>query len=279
MLAELHCHTTHSRGTKILYEGLNTTEQMVRHAKKIGMGAIAITDHNTTNGCHGLKRLSKKYGIVVIPGEEISTKAGHVLALGIEEEIPPRLSLDETLYRIKKQGGISVAAHPFDIRRKGAGTLAIKCDALEVFNSINLERITNWKCHRFAKKYNKPVTAGSDAHCISMLGHGVTSIQADNDIDSILKAIKNGKTNTIEIYTPSKIIMEWSIKRLKLSYAYVIRYMNRNYSWPKRAVGEKLLGLAEKSPGNIDYLFRVIAYLSLGSAMVYSAVRTVLGVK
>ena len=55
--------------------------------------------------------------------------------------------------------------------------------------------------------------------------------------------------------------------------------MNSNYSWPKRAVGEKLLSLVEKSPGNIDYLFRIIAYLSLGSAITYSAVRTIVGVR
>ena len=66
---------------------------------------------------------------------------------------------------------------------------------------------------------------------------------------------------------------------MKFSYSYVIDYMNKNYNWPKRTIGRKLLGLVDMSPGNIDYLFRMLAYLSVGSSIIYSAVRQVLGVK
>jgi predicted metal-dependent phosphoesterase TrpH len=278
MLAELHSHTYYSRGTKVLYEGLNSPEEMVKHAKKLGLDAIAITDHDEIKGTRGAKKLGKKFDILVIPGEEVSTADGHLVALGINEFIPPRLSIEETLDLVHEQGGVGIAAHPFAFNRKGLGSLAKKCDAIEVFNALNLERIANFKNKYFAEKHNLPKTAGSDAHCITMIGYGITNIHASN-LDRALKAIRKGETDVIGRYPPTKVIMDWSVSRLKLSYAYVIDYMNENYNWPKRTIGRKLLGLVDRSPGNIDYLFRMIAYLSLGSTVMYSTIRQILGVK
>jgi predicted metal-dependent phosphoesterase TrpH len=278
MLAELHSHTLYSKGTKVLYEGLNSPEEMVRHTKRIGLDAIAITDHDEIKGTKNAKSLSRKYGILVIPGEEVSTAEGHLVALGINELIKPKLSVDETLDIVHEQGGIGIAAHPFAFSRRCLGSFSRKCDAMEVFNALSLERIANIKNSYFAKKYNIPKIAGSDAHCVSMIGYGITDIRASG-LDDVLKAIKKGKTNVIGKYPPTHVIMDWSVSRLKLSYAYVIDYMNKNYNWPKRTIGRKLLSLVEKSPGNIDYLFRMVAYMSLGSTVVYSALRQVLGVK
>lgn len=278
MLAELHSHTHYSKGTKILHEGINSPAEMVRQAKKIGLDAIAITDHDEIKGTKDAKKLSKKFDILVIPGEEVSTADGHLLALGINELIPPRLSIDETLDIVHDQSGIGIAAHPFSFNKKGLGSLAKRCDAVEVFNALNLERIANWKNRHFAKRYRLSKTAGSDAHCITMIGYGVTDIRAYG-LDEALKAIRKGKTDVTGRCVPTKIIMDWSVSRLKLSYAYVIDYMNGNYNWPKRTIGKKLLGLVDKSPGNIDYLFRLLAYFSLGSSIIYSAVRQALGVK
>jgi predicted metal-dependent phosphoesterase TrpH len=278
MLAELHSHTYYSRGTKVLYEGLNSPEQMVKHTKRLGLDAIAITDHDTMKGCSSVRRLSKKYGILVMPGEEVSTADGHLVALGVNEFIPPKLGIDETLELVHGQGGIGIAAHPFAFSRRCLGSLAKKCDAMEVFNALSLERIANIKNSYFAKKYNIPKVAGSDAHCLSMIGYGITDIRASG-LDSALKAIRNGRTEVIGRYPPTHVVMDWSVSRLKLSYAYVIDYMNRNYKWPKRTIGRKLLGLVEKSPGNIDYLFRMVAYMSLGSTVIYSVIRQLVGVK
>ena len=62
---------------------------------------------------------------------------------------------------------------------------------------------------------------------------------------------------------------DWNVLRIKTSYVYVTNYMNRNYPWPKRMLGRELLKLVRKSPGKVDYLLRAMAYVALGSAMVY----------
>ena len=185
--AELHCHTNHSKGTKLIHEGLNTPKEMVQQASRIGLSIMAITDHNKIKGALEAKKYARKYNVLVIPSEEVSTKDGHMVALGIQELIPPGLSLEESVDLVRQQGGAAIAAHPFDFRSEGSGDLAIKCDAVEVFNAFNIERVANNKCLGFVEKHNLPYVAGSDAHSIYMLGFGRT-IFKKNDIDSVIKA-------------------------------------------------------------------------------------------
>lgn len=256
-------------------EGLNSPEEMVRHAKKIGLGALAITDHDQIKGALEAKKYAKKYGVIVIPGIEVTTYSGHMLAIGVEEFIHPGMSVEDTIDAIHSQGGIAIGDHPFDIKNEGIKEKAKLCDAVEVFNAINVERITNRKAMRFAQIHKKPKVAGSDAHCIEMLGHGVNEIDA-NSIDGILKAIKKGDVEIRARYMPAGVIMRWSVSRLKKSYPYTLDYINKHYSHPKKWASKNLLSLVKRSPGRIDYLFSGMAYVSLTSAICYGAVKHVL---
>ncbi len=276
MLVELHSHTTHSRGTQVPVEGLNTPEEMVRHAKSIGLGAIAITDHNKIEGALEAKKYARKYGVVVIPGEEVSTYSGHMLALGVEELIQPGMTVEETIDKIHDLGGITIGDHPFDIHNDGIREKAKLTDAIEIFNAINMDRITNRRAKKFAAIHKKPQVAGSDAHCVEMLGHGINEIDA-NDVDGILSSIKKGNVKIRARYIPAHVLMRWSINRLKYSYPYTMDYINKHYSGPKKIVSRNMLGLVNKSPGNIDYLMKSIAYFGLGSAFVYSAFKNTFG--
>ena len=273
--AELHCHTWYSFGTKIKVEGLHSPEEMVRHASNLGFHAIAITDHNTFTGALEAERCAKRYGIVVIKGEEITTNDDkHVIGLGLNELIPKGLTLDEVLDRIREQGAIAVAPHPFDINNKGLGKLALKCDAIEIFNAINKDRLSNRKAMKFAKKHNIPGVAGSDAHCKEMLGYCSTIIDAEPEVDSILKAIKKGNTAVRARYVPVSVIRDWSLKRIDYSYLYILNYIAEHYRQPKKLLCEKMLKLTKRSPGKIDYLFAVLAYFGLLGATFYSLVKT-----
>lgn len=278
MLAELHSHSTYSMQKKVIIEGLNTPDEMAAHAKRIGLGAIAITDHDVALSTSVAKKLSKKHGIIVIPGEEVGTMDGHVLALGINERIEECLSAEETIERIHDQGGIAIASHPFDVYRKGIRQLAAKCDAVEVFNALNHDRISNLKGLRFAEKRNMAMVAGSDAHCIAMLGNGVINLEA-SDMDGVLKAIKKGNVTISARYTPPLILMDWTMRRLKLSYMHVTEYINDNYSLPKRFVAQRLLSLVKQYPGNIRYFFNAITYFGVGSVIAYSAVREIFSIR
>jgi len=276
VLAELHCHTIYSRGSKVFIEGLNRPREMLKAAKKLGVEIIAITDHDTMRGIKEARYWARKLGLLLIPGEEITTNCGHVLALGINEEVKRGIDFFEALDVIHEQGGVAIAAHPFDFRKEGVGKLAIYCDAIEAFNAMNLDRFANWRAFRFAKENGMPMVAGSDAHCVEMLGHGLNALPPCQTIDEVLNAIKHGEVRMKTKYVSTSVMKEWIVRRLRYSYYYVVNYISHNYSKPKRAVSLRLLKLVEKSPGKIDIVLKILAYFGLCCVGVYSALRNVL---
>ena len=113
-LADIHMHTLFS------YDGTATVPAVLNRASQVGLDLIAITDHDEIRGALLAEQLAPKFGIQVIPGVEITTAEGDLLALSIRKLIPAGLSLIETVNRVGQQGGFCVAPHP------GAGGLGMK---------------------------------------------------------------------------------------------------------------------------------------------------------
>lgn len=170
---EFHCHTSpYSRdaGAKL--------DTIVRRCRERGVRGIAITDHDETEGAFRLRSMAPDWLDVVI-GEEINTSAGEIIGIFLKEKIPPGLSPEETLARIRRQGGISVVPHPFDrFRHKVLDPLELErnidgIDAIEIFNARNLLEADNIKASDFARRFDKPVICASDAHFIGEYGRTV----------------------------------------------------------------------------------------------------------
>jgi predicted metal-dependent phosphoesterase TrpH len=272
MKIELHCHSHYSRGRKIPVEGLDSPADLVRAAKKLGLGGIALTDHNSDSGWKGATAEARKLGIVFIPGIEVSSLSGHVIGLGLNEYIKAGLALEETLERIREQGAVSVAAHPFDIRGEGMGKLAGKADVIEAFNSINLDRFSNLSAKRFARKAGKPVVAGSDSHTKEMLGSCANYIDA-HDMDSVLRGIKSGKASFRTSYPGMDKLLPWTRRRMVLSYGEILEYTQANYPQPKRWVSQRLLHSFTSSRRVAPWYW--LGELGLAGAKCYGLARTV----
>lgn len=275
MLVELHCHTNYSKGTKVTTEGIHRARECIDYAMRKGLHGLAITDHDKVQGgIEGMRYVKReKKDFLVIPGTEVSTQDGHILALGIEEEIKPGLLVEETLEIVRSHGGITIASHPFDIKNEGVKAKAKKCDAVEEFNSLNLDRVSNFVSKRFAKKYNLATTVGSDAHCKEMIGHCVNKIEAETDLDSVLKAIKKGNVKIHKKgYIPVSTLQEWAVERLQVSSEDVKDYIDVNYRRPKKYLAGNMLKLVHKSPGKVDYFFDFLSYLGLSLSVPYSTI-------
>ena len=269
MIIELHSHTHYSRGKKVLYDGLDSPQDMIRTAAAKCIGMLAITDHNHTKGMEEAKAAGKKAGVMVIPGEEVGTASGHVLVLGVTQEIPAGLSVEETLDKVKEQGAFSIAPHPFDIKMDGIRRKAELCDAIETFNPFNFDRISNWRAHRFAADNRMKATAGSDAHSKELLGWG--AIEADvQTMEGLLKALRTGAYETKARYPPLSCIKAYAVGKLQKSYGHTRTYIDENYRFPKDAVATGMLRLVRLSPGHIDRLFDALAYAAFGGVVLYS---------
>ena len=194
LTVELHAHSVAS------YDGRDTVEAILQHAASADLDAIAITDHDEFDASRRAVDIAPNYNLVAIPGMEVSSADGHVLALGIEEEIPAGLSFEETLSRIHEQGGLSIVPHPFQELRSGVianidrDTLA-RAEAIEVYNSRLLTGRSNRQASRFASERGLPVTAGSDAHISEMVGQAVTEVDPEEATpEAILEEIREGRT-------------------------------------------------------------------------------------
>ncbi len=131
---------------------------------------MAITDHNEFKAYEDLKDNGK---VIVIPAEEVSSKEGHIVALGIDRQIPAGLSIQETIDAIHEAGGYAFVAHPYRWW-SGLGaknTLKYPFDGVEAMNARSIKS-ANRRSMKLAKKIGKPITAGSDAHSPHRIGWG-----------------------------------------------------------------------------------------------------------
>jgi predicted metal-dependent phosphoesterase TrpH len=167
---DLHMHTDHSG------DCATPVEVLLQTAKTLGLGAIAVSDHNEVSGALEARALAADYGVKVIVAEEVKTASqGEVIGLFIEEKIPRGMTMAETVAEIHRQGGLVYVPHPFDRMHAVPDyehllDIVEDVDAIEVYNPRVAIGSFNEEAARFAAKYRIPAGAGSDAHVAQGLG-------------------------------------------------------------------------------------------------------------
>lgn len=204
---DLHTHTNYSDGT-------DSAEEIIRHAEKIGLDGIAITDHDSFGGLH--EALEIETDLIIVPGIEVSTCKGHILAYGISDgKIEIGLTPKETADIIHRMGGIVVPAHPFDYIRLGIKDeiYNIQSDAIEVINGCITLGYWNTKAKKAALELKLPMIAGSDGHSTEEIGIAWTDfLQPPNSWQEVISMILRkecipiGKRHRV---LPSKVQRFW----------------------------------------------------------------------
>ncbi|MCD6241278.1 PHP domain-containing protein [Candidatus Bathyarchaeota archaeon] len=184
---DLHVHTLYSGDSnispKMLIEQLNINPTVK---------AVAITDHDTIEGYKHVKKLAEAYeGLLVIPGVEVSTFEGHINVLGVEEMPKYPLSAEELIDFARERQAVVVIPHPYRVCGLGDNAKKLDADAIETLN-YRASKAENKLAERLARELNLPGVAGTDAHRPNQLFKVYTEVDADPDVNSILKAIRNG---------------------------------------------------------------------------------------
>jgi len=235
---ELHCHNSfsnfHLGDKESPYDCDISIKDQLEQSCELGLDAIFVTNHNTLDGYNQLLEYKNDHAkfknIEVFPAEEITTDTGaHVLAYGIHDAVTPGISLEEVIDEVTMQGGVSSAPHPFsivDALRDGAK----KCDMVEVFNSNNVDLLSNTRAAQFALDNNMIQVAGSDSHVLSTIGRCVNVIDSENNLDDILYAMKHGR---IEISQTGYALENETIDHLRYkintSKEYIVDYISEHY--------------------------------------------------
>jgi hypothetical protein len=199
-------------------------KEVVKLAKLLGLDGIAITDHNTITGA--VEAMSfRDESMIVIPGVEINTKKGHLIALGVEECIKPHRDLDETIDDIRAKGGMVVIPHPFSLFSHSipVGEITnLKPDAVEILNSSYIPfSILTYRAKKLVEKLTVAKIAGSDSHIPQSVGNAYTLVKANShDMWEVLKAVKRGATEVQG--RPTSImdrLLTWTL-RFKRSFSF-----------------------------------------------------------
>jgi predicted metal-dependent phosphoesterase TrpH len=189
--ADLHVHTRYSE------DSISPPEKIVQHCLKAGINCVAITDHNEIAGAFEVQRIAP---FKVIIGEEMLTNQGEIIGYFLTEKIPARLSPEETVARIKAQGGLACIPHPYDrfrsaskIHQQALKKILPEVDLIEVFNSRAMLLRDSARALELAQRQGLPGTAGSDAHIAREIGSTYMEIPEFNDVEQFRQALREGK--------------------------------------------------------------------------------------
>ncbi len=187
MRFDLHVHSIYSDDSDM------TLKDIIKTAEFKELDGIALLDHNTLEGYFKLKKLDTD--LIIVPAMEVSTLEGHVMALGVQEEIEERLSIIETTERIREVGGLSIAVHPHRFW-SGLGEKNVRdndWDGIEGLNARSCGR-KNKKAQKMADELGLAITGGSDAHRMKSIGEAYTIFDGVGDWEDVIEDVKKGDT-------------------------------------------------------------------------------------
>jgi predicted metal-dependent phosphoesterase TrpH len=190
---DLHMHTSWSHDCSI------QVAELLDHAETIGLGAIAVTDHNRLGGAQEAVELARNRGLTVIPGEEVKTDTqGEVIGLFLDAEIPRGLAFADTIAAIRAQDGLVYLPHPFDRRHAIPDPRTLHrhladIDVFEVYNARLIRESFNDEALRFARKYGLTMGAGSDAHVLMGVGAGAVKMRAFDGPEDFLVSLRGAE--------------------------------------------------------------------------------------
>lgn len=242
-LADLHMHTTASDGTMSPQAVVNEVliQQMAMAEPKVRV--IAITDHDSLAGAWtAIEYLRSEHpdaDLQVIPGAEISSADGHIVALDIVKDIPKGQSALATIEAIHAQGGLAIAAHPYSYfpmlkELKGIKGLIADphvghlVDAVEVRNANPTETVNNYLTQAVNRSnLRRPEVGGSDSHFRSAVGRATTRFEG-RTADDLRNSLRRGQVSARgAVYGP------WSL----------LEYFKDRLAWKDFCMADPLIRL------------------------------------
>lgn len=196
---DLHCHSEASPDCS------TPLELIPPRCGERGINVQAITDHNTIDGALRLQEiLEKKRDLFpflrIIVGEEISSTDGEIIGLYLKERVEAGLSPEETVERIRAQGGLVLLPHGFDplkrwrLQPSALERIADEVQIVETFNARISRPRWNQAAVEWAKERGLIMSAGSDAHTLADIGAARVEVpfKPFNNPESLLLAMKEG---------------------------------------------------------------------------------------
>jgi predicted metal-dependent phosphoesterase TrpH len=194
--ADLHLHTRASDGLMAMTTLVDYVEEST------DLDVIAITDHDETSASLAAREYATRrgYRVQVVPGVEVTTRDGHLLALFIEDRPTAFRPLESTAHWVLERGGLCLAPHPFTRWTHSLSSRAMLhaienglLAGVEVLNASPAGRASRARAVRFVDQHAVAAVGGSDAHMLGVVGVARTRFRGHSPED-LRQSIENATT-------------------------------------------------------------------------------------
>lgn len=209
MLIDLHTHTR-----PLSHDSLLSADELIDAAKAAGLDAVCLTEHDFTWEPEKARDLARRHAFSVIPGIEVNTEDGHIIAFGLDRYVYGIHRIAELARLVDEAGGVLIAAHPhrrqlpWRLRREGdpdessawsealgraaANPAYRHVCALETINGRSSQRENDFS-QELCCRLGLPAVAGSDAHQWDDLGRCATEFERPvADLPDLIAELKAG---------------------------------------------------------------------------------------
>ena len=205
LIIDLHTHTHPASDDSSM-----TLDELVQRAREAGLDGVCVTDHDRFMDADEARRVSEAYGLLVLPGCEVTTDEGHVLVFGLTGYVfgMHRPSFLESL--VRQAEGAIVAAHPYRrsylaeaprgseryrrmLRSAGHNPLYGIADAVEILNGRGSQGENAFACD-LSVELGLNGVGSSDAHMTGDVGTFATEFQRSiRDLDDLITELRAGR--------------------------------------------------------------------------------------
>jgi predicted metal-dependent phosphoesterase TrpH len=222
---DLHLHTAEDPLDLVRY----TAKELISKAADDNFDVIAITNHHRMTYNQDLSSYAQEKGILLIPGIEMTIQRRHVLVLN-----PPPHKMCSDFYslsKLRRPETLIIAPHPYFPGTYSLNGYLLKhlnlFDALEYCHFYSPMINFNQKAVEVSRSFGFPLIGNSDAHFLSQLGTTYSLVDAEKNLESIFKAIRQNKVkiNSRPLKTLEMGLIANRFLRMKLR----LRTINRKF--------------------------------------------------
>ncbi len=211
LLIDLHSHTYPKSDDSFV-----SADELVDAARQCGMDGICLTEHDDFWPTDAARELTRRHGILVLPGSEINTDAGHVLVFGLQQY---KFGMHKPAFlreEADRHGAVLIAAHPYRRRfladpgedpavRSEMMERALDDEMLRLFDAVESHNGRGKESeNRFADDLRQglslPGTGGSDTHYLRQMGTAATLFERRiASVEELIAELKAGRMRAVDL--------------------------------------------------------------------------------
>ena len=211
MLIDLHAHTYPKSDDSFV-----SADELVDAARQSGIDGICLTEHDDFWPLDHAQELSRRHGILVIPGAEINTDAGHVLVFGLDRY---KFGMHKPAFlreEADRHGAVLIAAHPYRRRfladpgedpavRSEMMQRALDDEMLRLFDAVESRNGRGQESENLFSEdlriaLGVPGTGGSDTHYLHQMGTAATLFERRiESLEELVAELKAGRMRAVDL--------------------------------------------------------------------------------